>query len=280
MRTTISLDERLADQVKRKAAAQGLSVSAFIAKTLNDALKRPAPKSARPFRLVTVKGEGLQPGIDLDRSQRHLETTTAVNRRAFHRPLPIGHADLQWLGKPFFWHSFLTISAHIVERSVLAQLIQRALDSLWLAGIDALFRIIVHLAGEAEVGVEADGCEKELAIAIYHGFAVNFQQGGFHLLEISTADAQAIRDAVRFSREFAYARIGLEFDMADARSALEDIARDYMGCKETWKSIIRIAEKGRWAGLAETAADYVVGDIKESVFVKALQRALEPDVKV
>ena len=67
MRTTISLDERLADQVKRRAVAKGLSVSAFIARTLNDALKRPEPKSAAPFQLVTVEGGGLQPGIDLDR---------------------------------------------------------------------------------------------------------------------------------------------------------------------------------------------------------------------
>jgi hypothetical protein len=66
MRTTISLDERLADQVKRRAAHEGLSVSAFIARTLNDALRRPAPRPSRPFRLVTVTGEGLQPGIDLD----------------------------------------------------------------------------------------------------------------------------------------------------------------------------------------------------------------------
>ena len=92
-------------------------------------------------------------------------------------------------------------------------------------------------------------------------------------------NGEAIRDAMLFSREFAYAKIGFEFNWADMRSALEDIARNYMGCKETWKSIIRIAEKGRWADLAENAADYVVGDIKESVFVKALQRALEPDVK-
>lgn len=67
MRTTVSLPERLAEQVKRKAAAQGMSVSAFIAKTLNDALKKTTPRSAAPFRLVTVKGEGLQPGTDLDR---------------------------------------------------------------------------------------------------------------------------------------------------------------------------------------------------------------------
>ena len=101
----------------------------------------------------------------------------------------------------------------------------------------------------------------------------------FDVLDSDRPNGEAIRDAVRFSREFAYARIGFEFDIDDVRSALEDIARNYMGCKETWKSIIRIAEKGRWSGLAETAADYVVGDIEESVFVEALQRALEPDVK-
>jgi hypothetical protein len=80
MRTTISLDDRLAEQVKRRAAAQGMSVSAFIARTLNEALKRTAPKSPTPFRLVTVKGEGLQPGIDLDRPNALL---TADDEEAF-----------------------------------------------------------------------------------------------------------------------------------------------------------------------------------------------------
>jgi hypothetical protein len=75
MRTTISLDDRLAEQVRRRAAREGLSVSAFIARVLDDALKRqpatgPPPP---PFRLITVKGEGVYPGIDLDRP-RALET--------------------------------------------------------------------------------------------------------------------------------------------------------------------------------------------------------------
>ena len=67
MRTTISLDDRLAERVRRKAAEEGLSVSAFIARTLDDALKRQTLPKAPPFRLITVKGEGLHPGIDLDR---------------------------------------------------------------------------------------------------------------------------------------------------------------------------------------------------------------------
>jgi hypothetical protein len=99
------------------------------------------------------------------------------------------------------------------------------------------------------------------------------------VLDSDRPNGEAIRDAMRFSLEFAYARIGFEFDMADTRLALEDIARNYMGCKETWKSIIRIAEKGKWAELAETAADYVVGDIKESVFAEAIQQAFQAEVK-
>jgi hypothetical protein len=67
MRTTISLDDRLAEQVRRRAAREGLSVSAFIAKVLDDALKRQPAPATPPFHLVTVTGDGAQPGIDLDR---------------------------------------------------------------------------------------------------------------------------------------------------------------------------------------------------------------------
>jgi hypothetical protein len=69
MRTTISLDDRLGEQVRRRAAREGLSVSAFIARVLDDALKR-APLASPPpppFRLITVKGDGVHPGVDLDR---------------------------------------------------------------------------------------------------------------------------------------------------------------------------------------------------------------------
>ena len=74
MRTTISLEDRLAAQVRREAAARGVSVSAFIAATLDDAIKRRTPSAAaRPFRLITVGGDGPRPGIDLDRP-RAIET--------------------------------------------------------------------------------------------------------------------------------------------------------------------------------------------------------------
>ena len=67
MRMTISLDDRLAKQVRREAEARGLSVSAFIARTLDDALKRGEPSEPPPFRLITVRGGHPRPGVDLDR---------------------------------------------------------------------------------------------------------------------------------------------------------------------------------------------------------------------
>ena len=73
MRMTISMEDRLAEKVRREAAARGLSVGLFIATTLEDALKRPEPTQARPARLITVGGEGPRPGVDLDRP-RELES--------------------------------------------------------------------------------------------------------------------------------------------------------------------------------------------------------------
>ncbi len=67
MRTTISLDDQLAKQVRRAAEARGVSVSAFIAKTLDDALKRRETVEPPPFRLVTVRSVHPRPGVDLDR---------------------------------------------------------------------------------------------------------------------------------------------------------------------------------------------------------------------
>jgi hypothetical protein len=71
MRATISIDDRIFAAVKRQAAAEGLSASAFIASVLDDAIKRcTAPREDRPFRLITVGGGGPYPGVDLDRPRQ------------------------------------------------------------------------------------------------------------------------------------------------------------------------------------------------------------------
>lgn len=72
MRTTISLDDQLAKQVRLAADANAMSVSAFIARTLHDALKCQEKPAVSPFRLVTVSGVRPRLGADLD-STRALE---------------------------------------------------------------------------------------------------------------------------------------------------------------------------------------------------------------
>ena len=79
MRTTISLEDRLAEQVKRRAAEEGLSVSAFIARMLDDGLKRRPAREPPRFRLVTVGGSGVRSGVDLDRP-REIEVAEDENR--------------------------------------------------------------------------------------------------------------------------------------------------------------------------------------------------------
>jgi plasmid stability protein len=66
MRTTITLDDGLAADLKRRARTEGKSVSAIIAEALRAQLgKRATPPKTPPFRLVTVKGGGLRPGVDV-----------------------------------------------------------------------------------------------------------------------------------------------------------------------------------------------------------------------
>ena len=56
---------------RRRAVAEGRSVSAFIAGVLDDAVKRlDEHAEERPFRLIAVGGGGPYPQIDLDQPRR------------------------------------------------------------------------------------------------------------------------------------------------------------------------------------------------------------------
>ena len=62
VRLTISMDDRLAEDLRREAGARGLSVSAFIARIVDEALTGPVTTGAKPFRLITVGGGGPSAG--------------------------------------------------------------------------------------------------------------------------------------------------------------------------------------------------------------------------
>lgn len=80
MRTTITLDDGLAADLKRRARSEGKSVSAVIAEALRAQLsKREAPPKAVPFRLITVKGGGVRPGVDVTKL-RSVEESADLER--------------------------------------------------------------------------------------------------------------------------------------------------------------------------------------------------------
>jgi hypothetical protein len=68
MRTTITLDERLLRAAKRLAAARGVTLSEIIAEALRLQLASGRPRDRPSFKLVTFRGEGPHPGVDLDRT--------------------------------------------------------------------------------------------------------------------------------------------------------------------------------------------------------------------
>ena len=67
MRTTITLDEQLLRAAKRIAAQRGVTLSEVVCDALRAHLVAKPVRSAKPFKLVTFKGGGPHPGIDLDR---------------------------------------------------------------------------------------------------------------------------------------------------------------------------------------------------------------------
>ena len=71
MQTTIQLDDALLAQALKLATEKGYDLSHFIEDTLRDKI---APRSPAPaaeelrFRLTTVGGNGVRPGVDLNNS--------------------------------------------------------------------------------------------------------------------------------------------------------------------------------------------------------------------
>ena len=74
MRTTIRLDEDLLSQAKALAAAQRCSLNSIIENALREALQRQLQTGRQKrIRLMTMKGKGVQPGVDLDDSSDLLD---------------------------------------------------------------------------------------------------------------------------------------------------------------------------------------------------------------
>jgi len=74
MRTTIRLDDRLLRLAKQRAAERGKTLNAVIEEALRASLAaRPASSERVPIELPSFRGNGLQPGVDLDDSATLLD---------------------------------------------------------------------------------------------------------------------------------------------------------------------------------------------------------------
>jgi hypothetical protein len=74
MRTTVRIDEQLLKKAKELAARSGKSLTSIIEDALRESLSRQSSSGPRePVCLITYKGKGLHPGIDLDDSASLLD---------------------------------------------------------------------------------------------------------------------------------------------------------------------------------------------------------------
>ena len=69
MRTTVRLDDAIMKAAKKAAVERNMSLTRFIEEALQEKLmKKNGPKRKNSTALVTYRGNGVQPGVDLDNS--------------------------------------------------------------------------------------------------------------------------------------------------------------------------------------------------------------------
>jgi hypothetical protein len=73
MRTTLNIDDALLSEAKQTAARTGRSLTSVVEDALRVAFARRAVAGRERAGLPTFRGDGLQPGVDLDDSASLLD---------------------------------------------------------------------------------------------------------------------------------------------------------------------------------------------------------------
>jgi hypothetical protein len=74
MRTTISINDNVLERAKKLAREKGKTLSSVIEDALQESISRREQQSDRPrVTLPIFKGDGLQPGVDLDNNAALLD---------------------------------------------------------------------------------------------------------------------------------------------------------------------------------------------------------------
>jgi hypothetical protein len=75
MRTTIAIEDQLLEEARKRALTLHISLAKYIESALRERLSAEAGESPTPHRpLRTFRGDGVQPGIDLNDSASLLAT--------------------------------------------------------------------------------------------------------------------------------------------------------------------------------------------------------------
>jgi predicted phage gp36 major capsid-like protein len=81
MRTTLTLDDDVAEKLKAEMRRRGTSFKETVNQCLRQGLERPRPEDlARPFR-VEARSLGLRPGVQLDNVAGLLDALDGPTRR-------------------------------------------------------------------------------------------------------------------------------------------------------------------------------------------------------
>ena len=80
MRTTIRIDDHLLTEAKKIAAERRTTLTEVIEESLREMLARKRKSEKKPpIKLKTYRGNGLQPGVDLDDSAALLDIMESKN---------------------------------------------------------------------------------------------------------------------------------------------------------------------------------------------------------
>jgi hypothetical protein len=82
MRTTVRLDDDLLRRAKREALERGTTLTAVIEDALRRALAPGAVVASEDVELPTFRGDGLQPGVDLDDTASLLDLMDGLDARS------------------------------------------------------------------------------------------------------------------------------------------------------------------------------------------------------
>ena len=72
MRTTLNIDDQILSMAKHRAIEQGVPLTRVVENALRDVFLKAEEKST-DIHLLTVKGPGVKPGIDLDHASSLLD---------------------------------------------------------------------------------------------------------------------------------------------------------------------------------------------------------------